>query len=400
MGQPLLPLDDLRILDLTHYYNGPYATFLLSHLGAEVIKVEAPGFGDGGRALFRRKGKPYGTPFALLNSNKQSITLNLKSAEGQALFKRLVRKADIVVENYAAGTMDSMGLGYEVLRAENPRLIYATSTGFGLSGPYRDVAAFDPIIQAMAGVMAITGEADGPPMKTGAAVADFLGGVHLCAGLLAAIRQRDRTGNGLMVELCLYDSVIPTLTSFLGAMGMGLTNLRDGNRASGGAISPYNAYPASDGWVMILAGDNVRWTKMCGLMGQPELANDERFASAGARARNLHEVDRIVAQWTRTKTRRELFDIMAAADVFCGIVQDLPEVMADRHLLARGMLREVDHPALGPMTIFTSPLRLDGEPPVPTSMSPALGEGNDRFYRDELGLSVDEIAALRERKVI
>ncbi len=400
MAQSLLPLDDLRILDLTHYYNGPYATFLLSHLGAEVIKVEAPGYGDGARGLFRRKDKPYGTPFALLNCNKQSITLNLKSEEGRTLFKRMVRKADIVVENYAAGTMDSMGLGYEILRAENPRLIYATSTGFGLNGPYRDIAAFDPIIQAMAGVMAITGEADGPPMKTGAAVVDILGGVHLCAGLLAAIRQRDRTGNGLMVELCLYDSVIPSLATFLGAMGMGLTNLRDGNRASGGAISPYNAYPASDGWVMILAGDNVRWKKMCELMGQPDLASDERFATTGARSKNRHEVDRIVAAWTITKTRHELFDLLAAADVFCGMVQELDEVIADPHLLARGMLREVDHPALGPMTIFTSPLRLNSEASVPRSMSPALGEENDRFYREELGLDAEEIARLRNRKVI
>jgi formyl-CoA transferase len=252
----------------------------------------------------------------------------------------------------------------------------------------------------MGGIMAITGEADGPPMKTGAVVADILGGVHLCAGLLAAIRQRDRTGTGLMVELCLYDSVIPTLTTFLGALGMGLTNLRDGNHASGGAIAPYNAYPASDGWVMILAGDNVRWTKMCGLMGYPALATDERFATTRARAKNLPEVDRIVAQWTRTKTKRELFETMAAAGVFCGIVQGLSEVMADPHLLARGMLREVDHPVLGPMTIYTSPVRLEAEPSVPTSMSPALGEGNDRIYRDELGLSADEIAALRARKVI
>jgi CoA:oxalate CoA-transferase len=400
MAEPLRPLDDLRILDLTHYYNGPYATFLLSHLGAEVIKVEAPGYGEGGRGLFRRKDKPYGTPFALLNSNKQSITLNLKSDEGRALFKRMVRKADIVVENYAAGTMDSMGLGYEILRAENPRLIYATSTGFGLNGPYRNIAAFDPIVQAMAGVMAITGEADGPPMKTGAAVVDFLGGVHLCAGLLAAIRQRDRSGNGLMVELCLYDSVIPTLTTFLGAMGMGLTDLRDGNRASGGAISPYNAYPTSDGWVMILAGDNERWTKMCGLMGLPELASDVRFATTGARSKNRHEVDRIVTAWTLTKTRHELFELMAAADVFCGMVQELPEVMADPHLLERGMLREVDHPVLGAMTIFTSPVRLNSEASVPHSTSPALGAENDRIYRDELGLSPKEIAGLRDRKII
>jgi len=400
MAQPLLPLDDLRILDLTHFYNGPYATLLLSHLGAEVVKVEAPGYGDGARSLFRRKDKPYGSPFALMNSNKQSITLNLKSDEGRAIFKRLVRKADIVVENYAAGTMDSMGLGYETLRAENPRIIYATSTGFGLNGPYRDVAAFDPIIQAMAGVMAITGESDDPPMKTGATVADILGGVHLCAGLLAAIRQRDRTGKGLMVELCLFDSVIPALTTFVGALDMGLTDLRDGNRASGGAISPYNSYPASDGWVMILAIDNVRWTRLCGMMGHLELATDDRFAKARDRAKNRHEVDRIVAEWTINKTRHELFEIMAKADVFCGMVQELPEVMADPHLLERGMLRRVDHPALGPMTIFTSPLRLNGEPSVPHAMSPALGAANDRFYREELGLSAEEITGLRDRKVI
>jgi CoA:oxalate CoA-transferase len=252
------PLADLRILDLTHYYAGPYATMLLSFLGADVVKIEAPGVGDGARGLFRKRERAYGYPFALLNNNKRSVTLNLKSERGRELFLKLVETADIVVENFAAGAMESMGLSYETLRTRNPRLIYATNTGFGLTGPYRELAAFDPIVQAMGGVMAITGEADGPPLKTGAAIADILGGAHLCAGLLAAIRERDRTGRGLMVELCLYDSIVPSLTSFLGAYGMGLKNLRDGNRASGGAIAPYNSYPASDGHVMILAGDNSR----------------------------------------------------------------------------------------------------------------------------------------------
>jgi CoA:oxalate CoA-transferase len=394
------PLADLRILDLTHYYAGPYATMLLSFLGADVVKIEAPGVGDGARGLFRKRERAYGYPFALLNNNKRSVTLNLKSERGRELFLKLVETADLVVENFAAGAMDSMGLSYETLRTRNPRLIYATNTGFGLTGPYRELAAFDPIVQAMGGVMAITGEADGPPLKTGAAIADILGGAHLCAGLLAAIRERDRTGRGLMVELCLYDSIVPSLTSFLGAYGMGLKNLRDGNRASGGAIAPYNSYPASDGHVMILAGDNSRWRRLCELMGRAELADDPRFATPGARARNRHEVDRIVGDWTVAKTRRELFEEMGRAEVFCGIVQELDEVMADSHLLERGLLQTVEHPELGPMTIFTSPIRLDGDRPQVKSLSPKLGADNDEFYSVELGLNASEIALLREQKII
>lgn len=394
------PLADLRILDLTHYYAGPYATMLLSFLGADVVKIEAPGVGDGARGLFRKRERAYGYPFALLNNNKRSVTLNLKSERGRELFLKLVETADLVVENFAAGAMASMGLSYETLRTRNPRLIYATNTGFGLSGPYRDLAAFDPIVQAMGGVMAITGEADGPPLKTGAAIADILGGAHLCAGLLAAIRERDRTGRGLMVELCLYDSIVPSLTSFLGAYGMGLKNLRDGNRASGGAIAPYNSYPASDGHVMILAADNSRWRRLCELMGRAELADDPRFATPGARAKNRHEVDRIVGDWTIAKTRRELFEEMRRAEVFCGIVQELDEVMADSHLLERGLLQTVEHPELGPMTIFTSPIRLDGDRPRVKSLSPKLGADNDEFYSVELGLNASEIALLREQKII
>jgi formyl-CoA transferase len=395
------PLDDIRVLDLTHYYHGPYATMLLSYLGADVTKIEAPGFGDGMRALFRRQGQPFGYAFGLMNFNKRSITLNLKSDEGKEIFRRLVRKADIVVENFEAGTMDKMGLGYSVLREVNPMIIYACGTGYGTTGPNRNLPAFDPVVQANTGIMAISGEMDGPPMKSGAAVVDLLGATHLFGAILAALRQRDRTGKGLMVETSLQESSLSSLTTHLGAYyGMGLRQLRDGNRAAGGAVSPYNAYRATDGWVMILAGDNVRWRNLCRVMGRPELAEDPRFVNLAARSKNRHEVDRIVTEWTKTKSRQEIMDVLAANNVLVGIVKELHEVMTDPHLHERGTLRDVEHPQLGPMTIFTSPIRINGKPNEPRSPSPVLGSDNDRFYAEELGYSSEEIARLREQKVI
>jgi CoA:oxalate CoA-transferase len=394
------PLDDLRVLDLTHYYNGPYATMLLAYLGAEVIKIESPGSGDGARPLYRLPGKPFGIPFALMNSNKRAITLNLKAHEGCELFKRIVGKTDVLVENFAAGTMDKLGLGYDVLRNINPRLIYASGTGYGLSGPNRNLPAFDPVVQANTGVMALTGPGDGPPYKAGPAVVDILGAVHLCAGVLAAIRQRDRTGKGLMVEISLQESTIPSLTTHMGAYGIGLRQLRDGNRASGSAIVPYNAYPALDGWVMILAADNERWRRLCGVMGQPELASDERFATLALRVQNREVCDRAIGEWTRTMTREQLMALLSASDIFCGIVRELAEVLEDPHLHQRGTLREIEHPDLGPLTIFTSPLRFNGDPNTPRSYAPKLGQDNDVFYAQEFGFSPDEIASLRDRRVI
>jgi CoA:oxalate CoA-transferase len=401
MSEPTLPLDDIRVLDLTHFYNGPYATMLLGYLGAEVIKVEAPERGDGVRALYRRAAQPFGMPFALLNFNKRSVTLNLKSDRGKEIFLRMVRGADVLVENFAAGSMEKMGLGYDLLREINPRLVYATGTGYGLTGPNRNLVAYDPVVQAMTGIMAVTGERDGPPLKAGAAVVDFMSGIHLCAGVLAALRQRDRTGKGLLVELSLQESILPTLTSQIGAYyGAGIRQLRDGNRSPGGEIVPYNSYPASDGWVMMMADTNARWVRLCEIIGRPQLAHDPRFAKARARTESRDEVDRIVSEWTHTRTRLQIMEELSANDILCGIVKELPEVMTDPHLLERGTLREVDHPLLGRMTIFTSPLRLNGEPNVPRSPSPALGADNDRFYGEELGLSAPEIQDLRDAKII
>jgi formyl-CoA transferase len=396
-----LPLDDLRVLDLTHYYNGPYATMLLGYLGADVIKIEAPPYGDGIRTLYRTSGKPFGVPFALMNSNKRAITLNLKTDEGRVLFKRLVVNADIVVENFAVGTMDQLAVGWETLRAINPKLIYASGTGYGLTGPNRNLPAFDPVVQANTGVMALTGEIDGPPQKAGPAVVDILGSTHLLAGILAAVRQRDRTGVGLLIELSLQESTLATLSSHIGArFGMGIERLRDGNRSAGGFVVPYNTYPAADGWIMIMAADNVRWRKLCALMGRAELGDDPRFAKLSARRERQDEVDALVADWTRRHPRHAIMDLLAANDLLGGVVKTLDEVMADPHLHERGTLRKIDHPELGPMTIFTSPLRLNGEPNVPRSPAPTVGQDNDDLYANELGLTAAEIASLRDRKVI
>jgi CoA:oxalate CoA-transferase len=402
MNRPILPLEDIRVLDLTHFVNGPYATMLLGYMGADVIKIESPKWGDGMRPGYRRSAEqPIGLAFALMNSNKRSVTLNLKSDEGREIFKRMVQTADVVVENYEAGTMERMGLGYDVIRGVNPRIIYASSTGYGQSGPNRNLPAFDPIVQAMTGVMAVTGRPEDPPLKAGAIMADVLGATHLCAGILGAIRQRDRTGEGLMVEISMQEAVLPSMVSHISAYyGMGLRQLREGNRGSGGVITPANAYPASDGWVVILAADNHRWRKLCRIMGQPEMAEDPRYAKLSGRSRHRDEIDARIGDWTSTKTRSELMELLNANDIICGVVKELPEVMTDPHLLQRGALQELDHPQLGPITIFTSPLRFNGEPSRPRSPSPTLGGDNEQVYCAELGISAEEFASLRVRKII
>jgi CoA:oxalate CoA-transferase len=398
---PVRPLDDIRVLDLTHFYNGPYGTLMLSYLGADVIKIEPPGHGEGMRPLYRAPGREISLGFAILNVNKRSVTLDLKSEEGCELFKRMVARADVVAENFAFGTMEGFGLGYEVLRAINPRIIYATGTGYGLSGPYRDLPAFDPVVQAMSGVVSTTGEADGTPMKAGPAVVDMLGGIHLAAAILAALRNRDRTGEGMLVEVALQDAVVPTLTTHIAAYyGMGITETRTGNRSPGGVIVPYNVYPASDGYVLILAADNRRWRRLCELVGRPALADDTRFATLKARSANIEAVDEIISAWTRGYSRDALMAMLNRADVFCGIVKELPEVMTDPHLHTRGMLREIDDPRLGRITIWTSPLRMNGEAPVPDFPARGLGADTDDFLRTELGLDAAAIEALRARKVI
>lgn len=396
------PLDDLRVLDLTHVFNGPYAAQVLGFLGAEIIKLESLPYGERARSIFPiPDAETQSYPFAMLNSNKKGITLNLKSERGKALFKRLVAQVDIVMENFAAGTLDKLGLGYPVLKAVNPRVIYASSSGYGQSGPYSDYPAFDSIVQAMSGIMATTGAPDGPPTKAGPPIMDIMGGIHFAAGILAAVHQRDKTGRGLQVETSLFESAIGPLTAQISAYrAQGGKYERAGNRAPNLAFSPYNCYPASDGYVLLLTSDNRRWRALCTLMDREDLAEDARFATNAARRQVADEVDAIVGAWTRRHAKHALMRMCGEADITCGAVQTVEEVLHDPHLRQRGILKDIQHPSAGTVTVLGPPWRFDGAQPPTTAPSPNLGEHNAVVYRDLLGLSAAELDQLKDAGVI
>ncbi|HEV8715343.1 MAG TPA: CoA transferase [Candidatus Binatia bacterium] len=393
-------LDDVRVLDVTHIYNGPYATLMLALLGAEVIKVEPPHRGDNVRRIFKIRGSEESYPFIMLNSNKKGITLNLKTPRGQALFKELAKQSDVVVENFAVGVMDRLGLGYEVLKQLNPRLIYASSTGFGRSGPYSEYPAYDPIIQAMIGVMSSTGFPGNPPVKAGPPILDIMGGIHLCAGILAALHLRGRTGEGTLVETSLYDAAIgPLISQFSSHLVNGITG-RWGNTVPGRIFSPYNCYAAKDGYVLLLVADEVKWQAFCRVIGREDLLDNPLFATNAARVKRVDEVDEIVGAWVAQRERREVMEQLASADITCGIVQEVPEVLQDPHLRARGTLQDITHPTAGTVTVIGSPVRLNGEPPTVDSPSPLLGQHNELVYGKLLGLSTAELSSLKEQGVI
>lgn len=393
-------LDDIRILDLTHVYNGPYATLLLGFLGAEVIKVEPTLKGEMARTIFKVPNHDESYPYIMLNSNKKGITLNLKSTRGRELFKELATQSDVVVENFAAGAMDKLGLGYEELRKLHPGLIYASGSGFGRSGPYSEYPAFDPIIQAMSGLMASTGFPDNPPVKAGPPIFDIMAGTHLCAGILGAIHQRDRTGAGTLVESNLFESALgPMITQMSGYLSRGIAG-RFGNTAAGRSFSPYNSYKTSDGYVLLLVANDEKWRALCKVMEREDLLTNPAYATNSARTKRFDEMDEIVGTWTARRTKREVMEKLTAADVTCGMVNEIAEVLNDPHLRERGTLQDIIHPTVGKVTVLASPIRLNGETPTIDSAAPTLGQHNDLVYGKLLGLSEQEIASLREQGVI
>jgi crotonobetainyl-CoA:carnitine CoA-transferase CaiB-like acyl-CoA transferase len=396
---PGAPLDGITVLDLGQIYLGPYATLLLAKAGANVIKVE-PIKGEPVRARGEvRKGGLL--PFAMLNSNKRGVTLNLKTERGRQLFKAMVKRSDIVLENFAPGAMDDLGLGFSVLHELNPRLIYASGTGYGLSGPDRDRLAMDVTVQAASGVMSVTGFPDGPPMKAGIAVADFLAGIHLYAAVMTALYEREHTGVGRLVEVAMEEAVYPTLASNLGMQyDSENTVARTGNQHGGLAISPYNVYATRDGYVALACVVENHWPQLLEAMGREDLKDDPRFETNAKRCARMAETDAIVSEWTRGLSSQEIFEATKRCRVPCSPVRTLREVMNDPHMHERGMLEWIDHPVLGRIVVPTTPLRLHGAPKVPSAPSPSLGEHNSEIYGEWLGLPAAEIGKLKADGVI
>jgi formyl-CoA transferase len=387
-------LNGVTVLELGQIYNVPYCALLLANLGAEVIKIEPPT----GEPARHRAGGQDATSFVMLNSGKGGVCLNLKHARGRDLFLALAAQSDVVVENYRAGTLEKLGLGFGVLHATNPRLVLASGRGFSRKGPHRSLAAMDLTVQAMTGVMAATGFSDQPPVKAGPAFADFLGGVHLLAAILAALLQRERTGQGQHVEVAMQDALLPALASNLSALidSEGALPERTGNRHGGLALCPYNTYRARDGWVAVFCATDRQWLSLCEVLNRPDLRDNPSLATNPGRARRMGEVDAIVGEWTAPRTRQQCLAVLGQAGIPAAPVLGLNEVLHDEQVAASGMLRGIHHPRRGAMRVFSSPLDLADSPLPDLSPAPGLGEHTRVVLRGRLRLSdadLDDLAA-------
>lgn len=391
------PLAGITVLDLTQIYNGPYATFLLAAGGARVIKIEPPG----GEHLRRRAEGGFVLPFAALNAGKRSLRLDLKTEKGRDILRRLAQRADVLVENFAPGVMDRLGLGGATLMAANPRLIYAASSGYGATGPYRDYPAMDLTVQAMAGFMSLTGESDGPPLKSGPAVSDFLAGIHLYGAIVTALLDRERTGVARAVEVSMLEANVFPLLSAMSLLKPGAPPPRRvGNRHGGLSLSPHNVYPCADGHIAIIIGNEGQWQGLLRAFGQEAAGEDPRFRTVKDRIRHIPEVDAMVGAWTAPHPKQRVFEMLLAERVPCAPVRTLDEVVEDPHLLGRGALERVEHPEFGSITVPHSPLRLSGVPVEPHVPTGALGADAGEVLGGMLGMDAAEIAALKNEKVI
>ena len=392
------PLDGVTVVDLSHIYNGPYATMLMALAGATVIKVEPR---DGEHLRHRADMGGASLPFATLNTNKLSVTLDLKSEAGRELLLDMVRKADVLVENFAPGVTERLRIGPDDLQAVNPRLVYASSTGYGRSGPYRDYPAMDLTVQAMCGVMSITGHPDRPPVKAGPAMADFFAGIHLYGGIVTALYEREHTGRGRLVEVSMQEAVYASLSSNLG-MYHGLGNKvppRTGNRHGGLAEAPYNVYPTTDGFIAIICNNNRHFHALLDAMERPDLKTDPRYVDLKSRVANMEAIDELVGSWTAGHPRQHLVDLFLRHRVPHAPVRDMDEVVHDPHMHARGTLQEIDHPEYGPMTVQHSPIRYAGAPLMPLRPSSRLGEDRREVLVNWLGLTDSEADRLAEAGV-
>jgi len=391
---PPLPFEGLLVLDLTQIYNGPYATFLLAQAGASVVKIEPP---TGEHLRSRRRSPGITEPFAVLNANKRSITLDLKNPAGIEVFLALLRKADVVIENFAPGVMERLGLGDAQLRALNPRLIIASGSGYGSTGPYRDYPAMDVTVQAMTGVLAVTGLPDGMPVKAGPAVSDFFGGVHLYGAVVTALYRRAVTGLGSSVEVSMMSAVYPSLLSNLGLARLGAKTPRTGNRQGGLAMAPYNVYPTSDGAIAILSVTDAHWRAIAAVLEHPEWCVDPRFESYAARIKHMDELDALIGELSRLVPKQQLCDRLIAARVPCAPVRELSEVIEDPHLHATGMLRWFEHPDHGRILVHGSPLVFKDEAPASYEPSRKLGADTHAVLEELCGLDAAHISELARR---
>lgn len=390
-------LDGMRILDMTQYEAGTSCTQMLAWLGAEVVKVEPPR-GDPGRVSFSRAGED-SQYFFNYNSNKRSIVLDLTTERGRGLLLDLVPHFDVFVENYGPGVVEKLDIGYNVLSALHPSIIYARIKGYGLSGPYAGYKCFDPLAQAAAGALSVTGEPDGPPVKPGPTVADTGTGMQAALGITAAWAQKLRTGEGQLIEVSMQEA----MTMFMRTTGVLDWAQRPARRRGHRGGAPTGMYPCAPGgdndYVYMLISTSRMWDQLCVAIGRDDLLVDARFQTAPLRHQHAAELDAEIAAWTRQHTKWEAMHILCEAGVAASAIFDTMDVFNDPHLNARGFIEQVEHPVEGTITLMQSPIRMAASH-VPLQPAPLLGADTDDVLRDVLRLDADELAELHERGII
>ena len=395
-------LAGVTVLDLTQYEAGTSCTEMLAWLGADVIKVEEPKMGEQGR--WRNTDKPGVDSyyFMLLNSNKRSITLNLKSERGKEIFTDLVKKVDVLSENYSLGTLESLGLGYDRLREINPRLIYLTVKGFGTYGPYSKYKSFDMIAQAAGGAMSLTGFPGSLPLKPGPTIGDTGTGIHAACGVLAAYIQRLRTGKGQKVEVAMQEAVLNYVR--VPMMGTYITQKptkRVGNRLGAGPVG--DIFKCSPGgpndFVYLYCSNEEMWNTLFNTLDRRDVFDDPRFKDRKAQRENAEALTQIIEEWTGTRTKHEVMKIMGEAGVPCGAVLDSVELLNDPHLRERGMIVTVDHPVRGKFMMPGCPVKLEDSPAEITT-APLLGQHNREIYGAMMGFKDDDLEQLKQQGVI
>lgn len=392
-------LDGIRVLDLTRVLAGPFCTMLLADMGAEIIKIEVPGSGDDSR-----KYPPFiGTEsayFMNLNRNKKSLVLNLKDPRGREVFLDLAKHSDVILENFRPGTMDDLGIGHTRIKEVNPSIVYSCISGFGHSGPYKDLPGYDIIGQAMGGIMSVTGWPDSPPTRTGTAIADILAGLCAGVGILSSLIAVHNGRPGQKVDIALVDSVVSAMETIIQIyLVEQRIPQRTGNRYE--FIYPYDTFKAKDGWVVIAVGNNKLWEVFCDAIGTNHLLEDRTFKDNYDRVKAHEEVKRIVEEWTGTRTVREVVDFLLSKTIPCAPLYTVKDVVEDPHIAgARRMIREIEHPVAGRMKVIGSPINLSETPAEVRFAAPLLGQHSTEILKEVLNYSEDQIAALKEEKII
>ncbi len=402
----MLPLDGLRVLDLTRALAGPFCTMMLGDLGADVIKLERPGRGDESRGWGPPfVGAPYGpypgvsAYFLSTNRNKRSITVNMRSSQGQDIVRRLAAVSDVLVENFRTGALAKMGLGYHQLREVNPRLVYCSISGYGRTGPYAERPGYDVVIQAEGGFMGITGPEEGPPYRVGVPIVDITAGMFASTAILAAMRARDATGEGQRVDVSLLDSQVALLTNVASNYLVGgAEHRRLGNAHPN--IAPYEAFPARDKWFVLAAGNEALWERLCNVIGQPELRDDPRFRDNGGRVSNRPALREVLCSAFRARPAAEWLAEFRAAGLPCGPINTIPEVFEHPQREARELVVEAEHPVAGRVRFPGFPYKFSGSPASIRRAPPGLGEHTDEVLTETLAYSAEDVLRLREQGVL